>query len=195
MPPKPKYSAEALIKVSREIIEEKGLEGLSAREISGRLGSTTAPIFTYFGSMDELVKAVYNSICEDCKEYLLNSLDSSTSLVKFCLRWIRYARDNPRFYELIFLLRGQTEELSIITRKKFKEMLTPIIAIVAHDYDIELHEAESVVDKMIIFMMGICVNVVNNVHQYKDEEIENIISECSTTIINGIYYSKNNTSI
>ena len=123
----------------KEIIEEKGLEGLSAREISGRLGSTTAPIFTYFGSMDELVKAVYNSICEDCKEYLLNSLDSSTSLIKFCLRWIGYARENPRFYELIFLLRGQTEELSIITRKKFKEMFNCKIGLqyILYDGDIK----------------------------------------------------------
>ena len=190
MPPKPKYTRELLINVSREIIAEHGMEALSAREISGRLGSTTAPIFTIFGSMEELVKAVFFSIAEECQAYLLDSLEYSPSLKEFGVRWVKYARENPRFYELVFLLRGQTESLALLTKKKLSELLVPLAESTAKTFSISIEDANSVIDRLILFVSGICVSTVNNVRFYTDEQVSELVGEFSTAFLNQIYNYK-----
>ncbi len=39
MPPKPKFTKEEVVKVALEIVREKGIERLTARDLSAALGS------------------------------------------------------------------------------------------------------------------------------------------------------------
>jgi AcrR family transcriptional regulator len=60
MPPKVKYSREDVIKAAVELVEEKGQAELTARGVAGKLGSSTAPVYHYFATMDELALEVIN---------------------------------------------------------------------------------------------------------------------------------------
>ncbi len=39
MPPKPKFTREQIIAVGLDLVRERGLEGLTAREVGARLGA------------------------------------------------------------------------------------------------------------------------------------------------------------
>ena len=48
MPPKPKFTREEVVDKAIELIKDKGIEALTARELGAKLGSSARPIFTVF---------------------------------------------------------------------------------------------------------------------------------------------------
>ena len=58
MPPKPKFTKEEIVTAALELVSEKGIEALTARELGVRLGSSARPIFTVFNSMEEVQEEV-----------------------------------------------------------------------------------------------------------------------------------------
>ncbi|UCG62019.1 MAG: TetR/AcrR family transcriptional regulator [Candidatus Zixiibacteriota bacterium] len=54
MPPKTKYDREDVIRAALEVVEEEGFSRLTARRVAARLGSSTAPIYQHFATIDEL---------------------------------------------------------------------------------------------------------------------------------------------
>lgn len=64
MPPKPKCTKEQIVKAALKLVSERGEKALTARELGKKLGSSSCPIFTALGSMDELVKEVEKKVCE-----------------------------------------------------------------------------------------------------------------------------------
>ncbi len=58
MPPKPKFSKEEIIDIAFEFVRKNGWEGLSARYIAKQLDSSTMPIYSIFGSMQQIEKEI-----------------------------------------------------------------------------------------------------------------------------------------
>ena len=58
MAPKNKFTKEEIVGAAKELVREKGLSALTARELAKRLGSSPRPIFTAFRSMKEVADAV-----------------------------------------------------------------------------------------------------------------------------------------
>ena len=54
MPRKSQYSKEEIAQYGLKIVETKGIESLTARELAKSLGTTVAPIFVHYPSMEEL---------------------------------------------------------------------------------------------------------------------------------------------
>jgi AcrR family transcriptional regulator len=54
MPPKIKYTREEVIRAAMSVVEENGLNSLTARSLAIRLDSSTAPVYHHFATMDEL---------------------------------------------------------------------------------------------------------------------------------------------
>jgi AcrR family transcriptional regulator len=58
MPPKTKYPRDEVIKAAVSVVEENGLRSLTARSVAVKLGSSTAPVYHHFATMDELALSV-----------------------------------------------------------------------------------------------------------------------------------------
>ena len=58
MPPKPKFTKEEIVQAALELVSEKGMEALTARDLGARLGSSARPVFTVFQSMEEVQRQV-----------------------------------------------------------------------------------------------------------------------------------------
>jgi len=69
MPPKVKYTKDQVIKAAVRVVEEKGLNSLTARRVAGRLGSSTAPVYHHFATMDELALGVIRETQRALLEY------------------------------------------------------------------------------------------------------------------------------
>ena len=54
MPPKPKFTKDEIVDAALDIVSRDGVEAMTAREVGERLSSSARPIFTVFGSMEEL---------------------------------------------------------------------------------------------------------------------------------------------
>ena len=69
MPPKVKYTRNDVISAASGIVEEHGLKELTARAVAGKLGSSTAPVYKHFATMDELAFEVIRKTQKTLLEY------------------------------------------------------------------------------------------------------------------------------
>ncbi|UCC44704.1 MAG: TetR/AcrR family transcriptional regulator [Candidatus Zixiibacteriota bacterium] len=69
MPPKIKYTREDVISAAFALMEQHGLRELTARGVASRLGSSTAPVYKHFATMDELALEVIRGTQRMLLEY------------------------------------------------------------------------------------------------------------------------------
>ena len=58
MPRKTQFIAEDVVTAAFELVREKGLAGLSAPAVAGKMGCSTMPIYSYFENLEKLKDAV-----------------------------------------------------------------------------------------------------------------------------------------
>lgn len=96
---------ESIIDASRCIIRERGAYGLSLREVARRIDYSPAGLYEYFGSKDELIAAVIRDGFERFAHYqatVPTGLPPGERLYHLGLAYIRFARENPHHFMLIF---------------------------------------------------------------------------------------------
>jgi AcrR family transcriptional regulator len=102
MPPKAKYSRDQILECAVALTKEQGIRQVSARTLAMRLGCSTAPIFTYFESMDALVEALMDRIITDFVKRVSVPTDTDP-LVSVGVGWLQFAAEEPLLYEAVFL--------------------------------------------------------------------------------------------
>jgi AcrR family transcriptional regulator len=69
MPPKTKFTKNEVIKAAVSVVEKKGLNALTARNVAIKLGSSTAPVYSHFKHMSELARCVMRETQQALLEY------------------------------------------------------------------------------------------------------------------------------
>ena len=105
MPPKAKYTSQQIIEAAVEITREKGISAVTAREIGNVLGVSSRPLFTYFNTVDELKAAVFDYAKNLYQEYILDGLKNEIPFLGVGRNYIRFAKEEPELYKLLFLTR------------------------------------------------------------------------------------------
>ncbi len=111
MPPKPKYDREKIIDIAVNLVREKGVDSLTAREMAEYLGTSSRPIFTAFENMSELRKAVIdrcNSIYEDyCKQEVAQNIYPKYKALG--MAYIKLAIEESNIFKLLFMCENENE--------------------------------------------------------------------------------------
>lgn len=103
MPPTRKYSREDIVDAAYRVVSAEGMADFNARRIAGELGCSTQPIYHNFSSMSALMDAVIQRAFDFYMEYIKKGLQTERPYLGSGLAYIRFARDNPRLYELLFM--------------------------------------------------------------------------------------------
>jgi AcrR family transcriptional regulator len=69
MPPKVRFSKDDVVRAALLVVDKKGLAALTARSVAARLGSSTAPVYHHFKTMDALALAVMKQTQKMLLEY------------------------------------------------------------------------------------------------------------------------------
>ena len=96
--------AEALIEVGARLIAEK--EPLSTRRLASELGTSTSAVYTHFGSMADLRRAIRRAGFERLADYQTRferGDDPVTDLVKQGWAYCQNALTNPNMYRVMFM--------------------------------------------------------------------------------------------
>jgi AcrR family transcriptional regulator len=102
MPPKTKYTRNKVIKGALKVVEENGLDSLTARSVAGKLRSSTAPVYSHFATMDELALEVIRETQKLLLEYTSRPytdrvfLNMGTGVAMF-------ANEHPLLYRALML--------------------------------------------------------------------------------------------
>ena len=96
--------AEALVEVGARLIAER--EPLSTRRLAAEVGMSTSAVYTHFGSMEELRRAVRRAGFERLAEYQTSfapSDDPVADLTKQGWGYCQNALTNPDMYRVMFM--------------------------------------------------------------------------------------------
>lgn len=152
MPPKARFTREKIEETAYLMAKERGLDAVAAREVAKAMHMTVTPIFTYFSSMAELKMAVRDRVRREFRAYLQESAEYTPAFLEFCMRWIRYAEENPNLYRLLMHTGGicRMDELLEL----FSEIVEPIEKEMSDLFVLSPEEAHALLRHLMIYAHG-----------------------------------------
>lgn len=182
MAPKNKFTKEEMVEAALRVVQAKGIGCLTAKAIADELGTSTRPIFTYFGSMDEVKKAVYAAAVRVYDSYTKAGLKEKIPFLGVGKSYIRFAREEPEFYCLLFLTRSP--EYSAINSMQHLQLL--VRPTLMNIYHITAEEADLYFRNLWFVVHSLSTLIVTGDCPYSDQEIGHILTGFSISICKSI---------
>lgn len=196
MPPKPKFTREEIIDAAYEIMEENGIDAVAAREVAKKLGTTPGPIFTYFEGMDELKHEVLRRAVREVNTYLEGAVDYRPAFKEFGMRWIRFAKEHPNAYSLVFYINGPMKNLEDDENSaRYAASMELMEQDVANAFEITREEATDVIRKMSTFSQGIASICITTGVDIPDDMINKEVGDVCLSIVAGIKIRNGNLDV
>lgn len=184
MAPKNKYSREELVDTALKIVREKGIDALTAKAIADELAISTRPVFTCFGTMDEVKRDVRAAAQKVYDEYASAGLREKIPFFGFGTQYIRFARKEPELYRLLFLM--QTVDGSngaFEAMRHSQELVRPSLI---NTYHISEEDADRYFRDLWLVVHSLATLIVTGSCPYSDEDIGQIMTGFSISIFKAI---------
>ncbi len=184
MPPVKKFQRESIIDIAYEIVNNEGFDGVNARRIAKEMGCSVQPIFHNFSSMEELKGVVYEKIYEKYLDYMKIGLNEENAYKKSGLSYIRFAKDYPNFFKIIFMQKTDlSAEEFILGDNKGNN----IIELGRKFTNFSYQKQKKFHVKVWIFTHGIACLVATNTIKLTEEEIEELLENTVREMLKRIY--------
>lgn len=185
MPPKAKFSREEIITVAFDIVKEEGTQGLSARALGTKLGSSARPIFTLFSNMEEVQKAVIEEAKKLYTEYIEKGLSEDNAFRGVGIHYILFALEEPKLFQLLFMAeKKEIPRLSGIL-PIIDDNYEKILLSIKKDFGLEGEEAKIIYHHLWIYTHGIATLCATKMCYFTRDEVEVMTGEvCKSLLIN-----------
>ncbi|WP_071131790.1 TetR/AcrR family transcriptional regulator [Enterococcus timonensis] len=94
---------EDIIKAGYELVAQEGFHKFTARNIAKLMGTSTAPIYAEFHSMDALKETIFQRIENYLGEVIFNEVRTGDSIVDMGLNYIYFAMGENKLYKALYL--------------------------------------------------------------------------------------------
>lgn len=180
MPRKAKYSKEEIAQYGLKIVEERGIGSLTARELAQSLGTTVAPIFVHYTSMEELKQAVRMLAQNIYREYLRRGLSEKIPFLGLGMQYIAFAKEKPELYYFLFLSdKGSQSHYAMDELKNTQELVRESLQKI---YKMDAMAADRYFRDMWLVAHSIATLLVTGGCNYSDKEIQAILTEFSLSL-------------
>lgn len=184
MAPKNKFTKEEMAAAALRVLRVRGVDGLTAKTIADELGTSTQPIFTAFGSMDGIRSAAYAAAVSLYDSYTDEGLRDAVPFLGVGRQYIRFAREEPELYRLLFLSRTQDREcVAMKSMRHLQELARPALTDI---YRISTDEADVYFRDMWLVVHGLSTLIVTGGCPYSDREIGQILTGFSVSIFKSL---------
>ncbi len=105
MPPKLRVTKEEIIRASIELVRGEGETAINARAIASFLNCSTQPVFSNFGSMEELHAEVIRTAYGIYLDIIKKEAESGKypTYKAYGMAYIRFAREEKELFKLLFM--------------------------------------------------------------------------------------------
>ena len=184
MAPKNKFTKEEMVAAALQVVRTKGIEGLTAKTMADALGTSTQPIFTAFGSMDTVRQEVCAAAVRVYDRYTNAGLQEEIPFFGVGMQYIRFAREEPELYRLLFLTRAQGQGWSAM--QSMKHLQTLVRPTLMEIYQITELEADLYFRDLWFVVHSLSTLIVTGDCPYSDQEIGQVLTGVSISICKSI---------
>ena len=176
MPPKVRYTKEEISQAAYELVRKYGKDFLTARSLAATLETSTAPIFTAFSSIDEVMESVKEKAFALYSEYIADGLREPIPFKATGLKYIQFAKDEPELFRLLFM--GTPENCPNGDFVPAGDANSPYVqSALEKAWGINSDKAKRIYNHLSIYCHGIAVLIVQQSASFSDEEIDRMLSE------------------
>lgn len=182
MPPKAKYSKQEILDKAIEIIEERGFEKLTARELASALKTSVKPIFTAFENMDEVKQCCFDFAFEKYHSYFADGL-GEYPIKAIGLKFIEFAKKEPCLFQIIFL---KSQEKTIpfeVYMKKLDDNFNESLKLVQKYTGLSKRKSFELYKYLWVYSTGIAALCATRQCEFSDEEINKMLDLAYTGLI------------
>lgn len=174
MAPRNKFSRDEMIEKAVQVVRKQGIGALTAKSLANELGVSTQPVFTCFHTIEEVRREVVNAAKILYDDYVKEGLCNDIPFLGFGMHYIRFAKEEPELYRLLFLSTDQSEGNSA-----FGEMnasLELVTDSMQETYHIDAKTAERYFRDMRLVAHSLATLIVTGSCPYTDQEIGRILT-------------------
>ena len=180
MPPKVKFTKDEIVRAAVEVVRKKGTAGLTAREVAAELGVSTRPIFTYYESMEELRRDVYEAAKEIHRCRIEAGLSEKIPFLGVGKQYLAFAREDPELYRLLYLTKpdgvtGGAAESLRMSQDMVRESLMNI-------YGIDAQTADCYYRDLWLVVFGFAAMIVSGGCPFTNEQMSSVLTEVSVSV-------------
>ena len=184
MAPRNKFSREEMLQVALQIVRERGYAALTAQSIAEVLGTSTRPIFTCFETMEQVKTEVYAAALKAYEAYVRAGLREKIPFFGVGMQYIRFAKEEPELYRLLFLTQTQNPAYSAMqSMRHLQELVRPTLMEI---YRITVEEADIYFRDLWFVVHSLSTLIVTGDCPYSDREIGQILTGFSISICKAI---------
>ena len=177
MPPKPKFTKEEIVTAALELVSEKGIEALTARELGVRLGSSARPIFTVFNSMDEVQEEVRAAALKRFESYAEKAMHYTPVFKQVGMQMILFAMEEPKLYQLVYMSEnaGATDFEGIT--QQLGDVAQLCVDVIQRDYGLSAEDAKTLFEHVWIYTFGIGALCATGMCRFSQDEIIQMLGQ------------------
>ena len=169
MPPRAKITKEMIVDTAFCIVQEQGIDKVTARSISEKLNCSTQPVLYHFATIEEIKDNVYKKADEYHTGYIMNmEQDYGNPMLAIGVNYIRFAMEERNLFRFLF----QSDEFSGfgIMDLVESEEIGPLLEVLKQELDMPMEQVKKVFSTLFIFVHGYASLYANNTMVY-DEKV------------------------
>lgn len=176
LPPRIKVTQEYIIDIAFQIVREKGLDHLNARDLAKEIGCSVHPIFRAFETMEGLKVAVYQRAEQFYNKWMLDSLEAGNGgFLAMGLTYIDFAKNEKNLFKLIFMSDAFREQ-SMMDIVNSTEGDDQVVSMICQMTGLTASKAKDLYASIWLTTHGIASMFATNNCRFSDEEINRILS-------------------
>lgn len=176
MPPKPKFTREEIVQTALDIVSQKGVEALTAKELGDALGSSARPIFTVFRSMKEVHDAVRDAAMRRFEQFAEQKLPDMPLFKQVGMQMVLFGAREPKLYQLLFM----QENCSAISFDDVFGALGPTartcIGLIQETYHLTQAEARRLFETVWIYTFGVGALCATRMCQFSEAQLGQMLT-------------------
>ena len=176
MPPKSKCTREDIVNAAFDMTRENGIESVAARELGKRLGTSATPIFTHFKNMHEVQVEVRRLAIQEYNKYIADSLNYTPAFKQYGIRMIEFAKKEPKLFQVIYMQEHDESQGFDDIFNELGDSVDSCIKVIQEDYELTKDEAYKLFRQVWMYTFSICVLEANNICQFSNDEISELLS-------------------
>lgn len=175
MPPKAKFTREEILATAFEMTRKHGIEFISARSLAAELGVSTAPIFTAFQSIDELLSEIAEKAKQRYGAFLEEGLKEELTFRGTGVAYVRFAKEEPKLFSLLFMGDGKDEVPSHYFPTD--DHSSAILEMVMNRYGLTEERAKRLFNHLSVYAHGLASLFARGRCVFTMEDVRNMLSE------------------
>ena len=185
MPPKVKFTREEIVAAAFAIVRETGVDALTARLLSRKLGCSVCPIFTVFASMDEVRNAAERAAKDLYADYIRKGLEETPAFKGVGMQYIRFAKDEPQLFQLLFMSEtgiGSVGEFLPAIDENYDKILDSVVS----SYGLEESVAKRLYTHLTVYSHGIATLFARGVCDFSMDDVSRMLTEVFVALLKDV---------